>query len=117
MKWLVLLLIVLYLGNAPIMSVLYPDVSIDWKQYIQFWYTRSQLYEIMFMLFCTVIFYSVKEQWVKSLTCFLGILVTGSVVDKCIFGFYQYLYSDFILIGVAFITSFYVYGRAKKSSV
>lgn len=117
MKWIMLLLVIIYIGNSPILQLVYPNVSSNYYSYVAFVKARYCAYEIMFFLFCMVIYFNTPHKLVKVITVFLWILVFGSVVDKCIFDISNYLITDIFLIIIALITSIYVYGRATKEFI
>lgn len=96
--------------NSPILQMVYPKVSEDYYQYVAFVAARAKVYECMFFLFFWLV-YSLAERMVKSLAAGMMILTAGSVVDKLFFGFYGYLYTDYILAVVAIIISIRVYVR------
>jgi hypothetical protein len=102
-----------YLLNSPILQMVYPKVSEDYYQYVEFVATRARVYECMFFLFFWLVFLQAKGM-VKSLAAGMMVLTAGSVVDKLFFGFYGYLYSDYILVAVAIIISIVVYVRENR---
>lgn len=106
----IILLGACYLLNSPILQMVYPKVSEDYYQYVEFVATRAKVYECMFFLFFWLV-YSLAERMVKSLAAGMMVLTAGSVVDKLFFGFTDYLYSDYILVAVAIIISIRVYVR------
>lgn len=110
---LTVILALAYLFNSPILVMLYPKVSEDYYQYVEFVSVRANVYECMFFLFFTVV-YLQSKRLVKSLSCSMMILTAGSVVDKLIFGFKGYLYTDLILIAVAIVISIKVYVRENR---
>jgi hypothetical protein len=109
----IILLGTCYLLNSPILQMVYPKVSEDYYQYVEFVAVRARVYECMFFLFFWLLFLQSKGM-VKSISAGMLILTAGSVVDKLIFGFTSYLYTDFILVGLAIIISIKVYVRESK---
>lgn len=106
----IILLAACYMLNSPILQMVYPKVSEDYYQYVAFVAARAKVYECMFFLFFWLLFVESKRM-VKSIAAFGMIVTAGSVVDKLFFGFYDYLYSDYILVVVAIIISIRVYVR------
>lgn len=90
--------------------MVYPKVSEDYYQYVEFVAVRAKVYECMFFLFFWLVYLQAGKM-VKSLAASMMVLTAGSVVDKLIFGFTSYLYTDFILVGLAIIISIKVYVR------
>ncbi len=109
----IVLLGLAYLLNSPILQAVYPKVSEDYYQYVDFVATRAKVYECMFFLFFWLL-YLQSVRTVKSLAAGMMIMTAGSVVDKLIFGFYGYLYTDYLLGAVAIIISIVVYVRENR---
>lgn len=107
---LLILLGVMYLANSVVLTMIFPNVSTDYSEYIKFVSERNKVYEFMFTGFFLVSFLDSKRL-PKSVSCFFMILTCGSFIDKTIFNITHYLFSDIILLIVALLISIYVYVR------
>lgn len=105
------LLGVVYLANYKVLLMIYPLAETDYYEFRKFYYERNKVYEFMFTGFFLVSFLDSKNRLSKSVACFFMTLTCGSFIDKTIFGISKYLWSDLILVLVAFIISIYVYVR------
>ncbi len=109
----IILLGAAYLLNSLILQAVYPNVSEDYYQYVEFVAVRAKVYECMFFLFFWLVFLQAKGI-VKSLAAGMMVLTAGSVVDKLFFGFTSYLYSDLLLLAFAITISIIVYVRESR---
>lgn len=107
----IILLGLAYLLNSPILQRVY-DVT-DYYQYVEFVATRAKVYDCMFFLSFWLL-YLQSGGLVKSVACGMMILTAGSVVDKLVFGFTNYLYTDLLLIAVAIFISIRLYVRENR---
>ncbi len=107
---LLLLLGVTYLSNYKVLTLIYPNVSTDYYEYIAFVKERNKVYEFMFTGFFLVSFLDSKRL-PKAVSCFFLILTCGSFIDKTIFNITDFLISDILLLIIAFLISIYVYVR------
>lgn len=103
--------IALWFTNFALLSRVY-DVTV-YDQYVAFWKMRGILYEGMFFSIALLLFLSWKGIE-KALACFMVIVTAGSVVDKTFFNLTGYVYGDIVLVILAIITSYIVYGRDRK---
>jgi hypothetical protein len=109
----IILLGLAYLLSSPILNHYIPNAGVDWHQYAKFMTAKTKVYECMFFLFFWLL-YLQSVRMVKSLAAGMMVLTAGSVVDKLIFGFYGYLYTDYLLGAVAIIISIVVYVRENR---
>lgn len=80
---------------------------------IQFWTARALVYKFMFLFLCIVCFLSTNGL-TKALTSFALVIIIGDLVDKVVFRITDYVISDIVLIILAMVTSYVVYGRTRK---
>lgn len=106
-----IVLIVLYFGNSILFRYLYDTT--DCGEFVKFYAERNIVYEIMFFLFCMMAFYNTRGL-TKSLLCFLGVMIAGSVIDKTFFKITYYVYTDLILIVIASCASFIIYNHDRR---
>lgn len=95
--------------NSVVLGYVYPDVSTDYNQFIEYVRIRNIVYEIMFAAFF-FLSYALSEGFFKSVACFFAILAFGSAIDKMM-GITWYLKSDIILLIISFTVSTFVYVR------
>jgi hypothetical protein len=104
----VLIALVCYIGNYPVVERLFPDVSKDYYVFIEFVRIRDIFYEvILFWMFFLA--YRQGERWVRSISIIGLVLIMGSLVDKVIFNIHQYLYSDWLLVALSLFLAFKTY--------
>lgn len=113
MKTLILILLGLaYVLKYPVLSRMYPNVSVDYDQYCAFQKAQNIWYEFMFFGFFIETFLLTNRNTImRSVACFFLILTGGSLIDKAIFDITQYLISDFVLIAIALAISIFIYVR------
>lgn len=114
MKRMILIILgMAYILNSPILQWIYPGVSDNYYQFIEFIQARNQVYEIMFTGFFLLVFLYARNL-TKAIACFFLVLASGSVVDKTVFHVTKYLLSDIILLIVAILISIKVYAGENK---
>lgn len=95
--------------NSLVLGYIYPEVSTDYYQYIEFVRIRNIVYEVMFAAFF-FLSYALSEGFFKAVACFFAVMAFGSAVDKMM-GITWYLASDIVLVIVSLIISTFVYVR------
>ncbi len=111
-RWVLLVLfIVVWFLNYPILSGMY-DLESCIQQY-EFWKLRSKVYELMFFILSVVCFLSLKG-FAKSVSCFVVVIIAGSIVDKMFFGVTGYVLADILLIVLALVASVIVYRNERR---
>lgn len=100
-----------YFLNYPILIRIYPKVSEDYYQYIDFVSVRFKLYDMMLACAFWIIFMVANNRFMKSFACFLMVLASCSFIDKAVFHVSNYLASDIIMVIVSLIVSINVYVR------
>lgn len=103
---LISIFLVFWFLNSPALQRLY-NVS-EYQGYIDFVATRFKVYESMFLMLSIVCFISCSGIS-KALACFSVIMITGSLVDKIVFGVNGYVWADIVLIFVGLIVSVIVW--------
>lgn len=109
------LLGIVFVSNSLVLQWIYPDVSKDYYQYIEFVSTRNKVYEFMFAGFFLLTYFNTKGLS-KSIAFFFFTLAFGSFVDKVFFGVTHYLYSDILLVLFALTLSYLIYARENKGA-
>lgn len=114
MKIAILILLGLsYILNSIVLGWVYPNVSTDLDEYIQFVATRNKVYELMFAGFFLLTFL-ISNKLLRAIACFFFCLSLGSFIDKMM-GVTWYLKSDLILIFLSLSITIYLYVREYKS--
>jgi hypothetical protein len=105
---LVVLLVGSYIGNYPVLSLLYPKHEIDYYVFLDFYKVRNIMYSVMFCAFFLVL--AINTNGIsKALSKFAFILSFGSFFDQTFLNVNDYLRSDILLIMIAFEISIFQY--------
>lgn len=97
--------------NSPVLQRLY-NVA-DYYGWVAFVQTRFVVYEVMFLILSLVCFWSTNDK-AKALCSFTVVMVSGSILDKAVFGERGYIWTDLVLIVLGLIVAKIVYGRTKR---
>lgn len=89
--------VVAFVFYSEVLKLIYPNASEDYAEFVQYYYTKIRFDETMFMLLFFVVFL-LSSRWIRAISLFGFVVTFGSVADKIIFGFNDYLYTDIILI-------------------
>jgi hypothetical protein len=101
------ILLALYLGNSRVLGLIYPNLS-DYSQFIEHYYARLKIYEVMFCLFFLLGMWN-TERLAKAFCTFGFISCFASCFDKLILNIHQYLLTDILVVLFALIVSIRVY--------
>jgi len=114
MKWvniiLVLVMIILYGGNAPFLHWLYPLNYTDHIQNELSYVLRNKIYEVLFCLGFVTGMLNTKGV-AKALFSFAFMVSFASCIDKIVLDITQYLRSDGLIVVIAGAISIYIYKR------
>lgn len=114
MKWLGIISVIAYLGNSILIGKLYPNVSTDYDQFISAYYLRNKIYEVMFCLFFLACMLGFKG-FTRAVFAFGFVMCAASCFDKIILNVSQYLWTDILVVIVAFGAALYGYKRQKHA--
>lgn len=115
MKWVIgIILVILYVGNSPLLAKLYPNMSTDYDQFIQGYYLRNKIYEVMFCLFFLACMLDSKG-FTRAVFAFGFVMCAASCFDKIILNVSQYLLTDILVVIVAFGAALYGYLRQRHA--
>lgn len=107
-------LIFAYLFNSNVIEWIYPTAETDYYVFRDYYYPlRNQVYSIMFFLAFLYMFFNSKKL-VKSFAAFAVFVSFASAIDKCVYNFYQFKTTDWIVIGVGILSALYVYYYGRK---
>lgn len=109
-----IILVILYVGNSPLLAKLYPNASTDYDQFMSFYYLRNKIYEVMFCFFFLACMLGSKG-FTRAVFAFGFVMCAASCFDKIILNVSQYLLTDILVVIVAFGAALYGYKRQRHA--
>jgi len=113
-KVVVISFIVLWFVNSIALNKVYDTSTCD--GYIDFWTSRSWVYDLMFCMLAVSSFLSSKGL-TKAVSCFAVVVTAGSFIDKGLFKITGYLYGDIVLILLGIIVSVIVWKKSASGKI
>ena len=115
MKWVLgIILVVMYVGNYPLISFLYPQWESDYDQFLLGYALRNKIYEVMFCLFFYTMMVSMKG-FTRAVFVVGFVMSAASCFDKIVFNVSQYLRTDVLVVLVAIFVAGYGYIRERNA--
>lgn len=115
MKWVIgILLVLAFFGNSPLMQYQFPKMSEDYDQFVGAYYFRNKFYECIFCL-CFYGLMISNKGFTRAVFAFGFVVCAASCFDKIILNVSQYLWTDILVIIVAFGCAYYGYKREKNA--
>ena len=112
---LVIIFIALYVTNHKIMGLIYPDYQINYDVFLQYYYTRSQVYELLFLVGLCIPF--TKPSLTGNSFIILAIaLLVFSNIDKVLLGNFSFVRRDWFVLATSIIAArtYYEFYRRKN---
>lgn len=109
--FLVIIAILIFVLNVPILKTVYPQASIDYDVFVAFYYAKERTNEVLICLLFLIAFLSDGGRLIKAI-CMFGFTITfSSMIDKVFLQNFNYLYSDIIIVILALTLSIKIYAK------